>query len=95
MATTLSFTQQGDHWEATATVNADYNLHLERAKAGKLYIYQRAPESGLYAICNLPSQIQYNSGQVIDQSFGHGVYPMHIKIVSESQVTSGTLTEAE
>jgi hypothetical protein len=37
----------------------------------------------------------YNPGQFIDWCFGHGVYPMHIRIESMTEVTKGTIREAE
>lgn len=94
---TLQFTQQGDIWVAEATVHNDYNLHIERERAGKFNLYQRATASGMYKACDLPYWLA-RTGQVIDHAFGHGVYPsggLHIRIESGSAVTSATLTEAE
>lgn len=96
MATILSFSKSGDMYVAEATVTGDYNLHLERKKAGKFYIYQRGPASGQYAPVVLPSWLS-NSGQIIDYAFCHGVYPeggLHLRIVSETEVTSGTLSQS-
>lgn len=96
MATTLSFTKNGDVWEATAKVTGDYNLHIERKLGGSFNIFQRATESGQWKVCaGMPSWMNYNAGQVIDWAFSHGVYPeggLAIRIESGSEVTSGTLS---
>ena len=80
----LNFTLQGDRYVAEETVNADYALHLERKAGGGFYILQRSSDDGMY-----------NPGQFIDWCFGHGVYPMHIRIESMTEVTKGTIREAE
>lgn len=90
----LDFEQKGGEYIATASVTADYALHLERAKGGWLRLEQTSVEDGLYAKCDLPQAFQ-NAPRVIDYTFTHGVYPMYIKIRSESEVKSGTITTAE
>lgn len=96
MATTLSFTKNGDVWETTAKVTGDYNLHIERKGGGSFNIFQRATDSGQWKVCTgMPSWMNYNAGQVIDWAFGHGVYPeggLNILIQSGSEVTGGTLS---
>ena len=89
-----SGTQEGDVWVAEETVNDDYSLHLERKKGGYFHISQRSSDTGTFVPCALPPWLE-RTGQFIDHSFGHGVYPMHIKIVSETEVTMGTIREAE
>ena len=91
----LQFTQNGNQWIAETTVNAPYNLHIERKGAGKFMIYQRGTDSGQYAPCVIGSYLAQNQGQVIDWSFDHTIYPMHVRFESGSEVTSATLTEAE
>ena len=97
MATTLSFTKNGDVWQAEATVTGDYNLHLERKADGTFNIFQRGTATGQWKVCSgMPSTLNYNAGQVIDWAFGHGVYPeggLHILIESGSEVTTGVLSE--
>ncbi len=90
---TLNFTKQGNRYVAEATVNNDYNLHIERKGGNSTFaISQCGTGSGQYAPCELPSAIQY-PGPVIDWSFGHVVYPMRIQIISGEEVTTATLTE--
>lgn len=91
---TLNFTKTGAKYIAEATVSNDYNLHLERVSGGRFLLFQRATDDGEYAPCMIPSCLE-RSGRVIDWSFGHGVYPMHVLIESETEVTSATLTEAQ
>ena len=90
----LHFSQQGKEWVAEETVSNDYSLHLERKKGGYFHISQRSSDTGAFVPCALPPWLE-RTGQFIDHSFGHGVYPMHIKIVSETEVTMGTTREAE
>lgn len=82
----LNFTLQGDRYVAEETVNADYALHLERKAGGGFYILQRSSDDGMFVSCPLPAGL-YNPGQFIDWCFGHGVYPMHIRIESMTEVT--------
>lgn len=84
----LNFTLQGDRYVAEETVNADYALHLERKAGGGFYILQRSSDDGMFVSCPLPAGL-YNPGQFIDWCFGHGVYPMHIRIESMTEVTKG------
>lgn len=90
----LQFSQQGKEWVAEETVSNDYSLHLERKGAGYFHISQRSSDTGTFVPCALPPWLE-RTGQFIDHSFGHGVYPMYIKIVSETEVTMGTIREAE
>lgn len=91
----LQFTQNGNQWIAETTVNAPYNLHIERKGTGKFMIYQRGTDSGQYAQCSIGPDMAYNQGQVIDHDFKHEVYPKYIRIESGSEVTTATLTEAQ
>lgn len=83
----LNFTLQGDRYVAEETVNADYALHLERKAGGGFYILQRSSDDGMFVSCPLPAGL-YNPGQFIDWCFGHGVYPMHIRIESMTEVSA-------
>lgn len=90
----LNFTKQGDRYVAQATVNNRYALHVERVGAGKFSMAQRSTSSGLYMDCTLPDIVKH-FGQVLDWEFDHGIYPMHLRIESETEVTSATITEAQ
>lgn len=80
---------------AETTVNADYNLHIERVGGGRFNIYQRGAATGEYVACSgLPTQLVYSAPKVIDWDLSHGVYPKYLRIESETQVTTATLTEA-
>lgn len=91
---TLIFKQEGDKWVVEQQVNADYALHIERKAGGGFWISQRHGESGLFIGCTLPIQLQ-RPGQAIDWTFSHGIYPVTIRIESETEVTTATLTEAQ
>lgn len=94
MATTLNFTKEGDVYIAEQTVNAPYALHIERSEPSSFSIKQRSTDSGEYASCwVVPDRI--DGATVIDWSFDHTIYPMHVRFESGSEVTSATLTEAE
>ena len=82
-------------YRAEATVNAMYNLHIEREGSGRFFLYQRCPDAGEYVSCQGVPENIVRGPRVIDYSFDHGVYPMHIRIESETAVTSGTITEAQ
>ena len=89
----LQFTQNGNFWVAETTVNADYNLHIERSVPGSFKIYQRGTADGEYVDCRgVPD---YSFQRDIDHDFRHLVYPKHLRIESGSEVTSATLTEAQ
>lgn len=90
----LNFELLGSEWIARETVQNDYSLHLEREAPGLFGIRQRSSSTGRYSPCILPSSLA-RCGEVIDHSFGHGVYPMQIEIVSTSKVTMGEIREAE
>lgn len=93
---TLTFNLKDGQYVAEATVNADYNLHIERVASGKFNIYQRGTATGEYVACQgLPTNLSSPfAPKVIDHDFFHGVYPKYIRIESETQVTSAEITEA-
>lgn len=97
--TTLKFQKEGPQWVAEATVTGDYRLHIERTGSGSFSIEQRSTADGRYATCRFQTtdsmRVSY-PGEVIEEAFSHGVYPdggIHIRIVSGSEVTTGTLLE--
>lgn len=89
---TLNFSKQGDFYVAEATVNNDYNLHIEREQFGVFFMQQKFTGDD-YGTCNLPSVISNGNWKVLDYSFSHGVYPMSIRIKSSSKVNSAVLQE--
>lgn len=83
---TLSFTQTAEgYWSASATVNGDFALHLERAASGTISI-------NISSVAGAADQEKYitQSGFVYDQDFQALVYPKYVRIVSESQPISGS-----
>ena len=89
---TLTFKQKGKESVAEVVVSAGYNLHIEREKGGTFEMWQRHSSSGKYARCMLPNVLN-RPDEIIDWSFGHGLYPMYIRLVSSSPVTSAIVTE--
>lgn len=86
---TLSFSTNASGWEeATATVNADFCLHLERAKAGTYEIWVSTVQNGKYE-----KIVGEWSGANVDRDYDSRIYPKYIKILSQSQVTSGSIIE--
>ena len=93
MTTELVFTKidSGYGYEAFATVDADFNIHLERNDIGNVMLYQSTVENG-------KKNLQYNNynvGEVFDMDFANIVYPKHIRIISSSLVQKGYVTEKE
>lgn len=93
MATTaLTFSKSGDIYVATATVSSDYALHIERKYIGLFRISQARREGDRYMECQLPENLSKGNFTVLDWSFGHGVYPLNIRIESSSEVTKASIT---
>lgn len=98
MATTeLTFNEQVDDngkicYVAETTVNSDYGLHMERKRKGVFRIMQRFTDSGEYAESRVP-YILTDTEEVIDVFISHGIYPMHLRIISYPEVTSGVIKE--
>lgn len=90
----LTFNKVGEVYQVDFTANADYALHIEREEAGRFFIKQRTGSSGEYADCVLPYEID-NIGKVMDYTFSHGVYPMNVRIISETPVTIAERQEAQ
>lgn len=92
----LQFTTEADgRYAATATLTGPYALHLERAEAGPLALYQRHGGDGLWAACRLPGEMGANAQAVVDESFDHGVYPVEVRIVSQPAVSRGLIQESD
>lgn len=86
----LTFTKKQGLYEAEFKVTGDFNLHVERKASGGFTIYQKTVENGKYdAVDNVPYQ---RGSDVIDLDVTAVIYPKHIKVVSESEVTMGVIT---
>ena len=91
---TLTFNKVGNVYQAEFTANADYALHIEREEAGRFFIKQRTGSKGEYADCVLPYNFG-NGGKLMDYTFSHGVYPMNVRIISETPVLIAERQEAQ
>lgn len=77
--------QENGVYVAEFTATQDFNIHVEKVSAAPTYIYQRSTDSGKYA--SLDYYGNYLHNQVIDTDFSAIVYPKHIRIVSEAEMT--------
>lgn len=77
-------------YEAIATVNSDFNLHLERGVPGILSLEVSTLENGSY----VPKLVDTHS-LVIDQDIHASVYPKYIRVYSSSLPTEAYITESE
>ena len=82
-------TIEGKEWQAEFEATSDFNLHLERVKGSYLVVSQRGTPSGEYAAAFAKGV--YEGQAVIDYDFGALVYPKYIKVVSGSEVVSGSV----
>ncbi len=90
---------------AEAVVNANFNIHLERAASGGIRIFQKttgeteaidertAAERGFDSV-HIPGILDMNSGKVVDCDFDASVYPKVIRIESCLEIINGTITES-
>ena len=90
---------------AEAMVNANFNIHFERAASGGVKIFQKttgemedmdertASERGFDDVY-IPGIIDFNSGKVVDCDFDASVYPKVIRIESCLEVINATITES-
>ena len=86
----VNFQQVGNYHEAEFTVTSDFNLHLEKEKAGDTRLYVKGVPDGEYAALIFPSNYLFN--KVIDYDLSALVYPKYIKIQSDVPVTSCVVT---
>lgn len=89
---TLNFSKQGDFYVAEATVNNDYNLHIEREQFGVFFMQQKFAGDD-YGTCNLPSVISNGNWKAMDYTFSHGMYPMKVRFKSLSEVKKAEINE--
>ena len=81
----LQFQKVGGRYEAEFEATGDFNLHCERKGAGNFKLYQKGTPEGQYATES--SYADHNAEAVVDKDFSMLVYPKHIKVVSEKEVT--------
>lgn len=79
-------------YEAFATVNGDYAIHLERSDVGYVHIYQTTfPDTGYAEKYNSFEEIE----ELFDEDFDNIVYPKYVRIVSSSPVTKCLVKDNE
>ena len=81
----LQFQKVGGRYEAEFEATGDFNLHCERKGAGNFKLFQKGTPEGQYATES--SYADHNAEAVVDKDFSMLVYPKHIKVVSEKEVT--------
>lgn len=89
----LNFTkcENGYGYEAFATVNADFAVHLERNDIGNVTLYQTSIEGTEKDI----KDHRASYGEVFDEDYDNIVYPKYIRLVSSSFVKKGFIREKE
>lgn len=88
----LNFNEENGKYVAYFTVNADFNVHIEKG-FGEMWFMQSSVEGGKYDLIN-NDLIRPNAGsQVLDVDFTALVYPKHIKVVSSVEPTMAVVTE--
>ena len=90
----LVFNKVDENYQVDFIANADYALHIERVEVGRFRMLQRTGNNGEYFPCSLPAHISH-AGKVLDYTFSHGVYPINVRIISETEVTIAERQEAE
>lgn len=86
----LNFNKEGNEYVAEFEVTGDFNLHVEKDKAGRFDIYQRTTQNGEYtSIENL--KYQYDK-KVIDYDFIGYIYPKYIKVISKFEPIMAIVT---
>lgn len=86
----LTFIQSPKGWECEVEVAADFNLHIERNKNGKMLLFCKTPGSGKY---DRVHDFEVGKGDMVtDYDFAALVYPKTIKIVSEVEPTYAAIT---
>ena len=77
-------------YETEFSAEADFNLHVERKRCGRILFYQKTSENGNFAI--IDGLRNLDAKGVIDIDFTALIYPKTIKIVSESEPTLAVVT---
>lgn len=88
----LEFTEIGTsgQYEAEATVNADYNLHVEMAKSGQVILSQTTVQGESEAVKAVGS---VGADGVFDEDFDAIVYPKYITVKTTALPKKGIITE--
>lgn len=81
---TLSFTQTAaNRYEATATVNSAFAVHLKREEPGSVAIEITSVQNTDYDLI-----WKEEHDEIYNRSFDFGVYPAYVKVVSSVEPVS-------
>lgn len=87
----MNFTKVRGKWRANATVNGNYNLHVEGGGAS-VAVYQKTAADGTRN-CLVRDSMQ--AGDCYDFDFGGYIYPKEIEVVCDEEPSVGIITEGE
>lgn len=88
----LEFTKNGEMYEATFTAEGNFALHIERAEAGEIDMYQTSVEGATPALVKIDGW-GYRSDKVIDTDVSVLVAPKYITIKSKNQPTMAVVLQ--
>lgn len=81
----LTFTQTAENrYEATATVNGIFAVHLKREERGSVAIEVTSVENTDYDLI-----WKEEHDEIFNRAFDFGVYPAYVKVVSSVEPVSG------
>lgn len=89
MELTFTKNEKAGTYVAEFEATADFNLHIERTKGGRIFFYQRTAGTGYAHVDNVPWQDGKDS---IDLDFTALIYPKFIKVVSEVEPSLAVVT---
>ena len=90
--TALTFTETNGVYTATATVNSDFNVHVEAQKPCSLSLHISTVENKGYQ-----NKFEEGIGRVFDKDFHAAVFPKYVRIIIGAAPVSDAcyITEAE
>jgi hypothetical protein len=88
----LTFTETNGVYTATATVNSDFNVHVEAQKPCSLSLHISTVEDKGYQ-----NKFEAEIGRVFDKDFHAAVFPKYVRIIIGAAPVSDAcyITEAE
>lgn len=89
----LSFAKEGSRYVVEFEASSNFNLHIERAESGYLYVQQKTIANAEYD--SIRDANFAPSDNVVDFDFTGVVYPKYIRVVSKAEPTLAVVTFAE
>lgn len=87
----IAFNKTGNVWVAEFEATGNFAIHIERAKAGIITMEQTSVQGSQYApVADFP--MSHRNHFVIDEVFTGEVFPLYIKVVSETEPTMAVVT---